>query len=210
MEIGITHGDAAGGKARGAPAGPPPGAGPGGPGGPPLPPGGGPGGPPEPPPPPHPPPARPPARPPPPPPQTWARPLSLGSAEKLSFRADLGGSLGAPELFDDAASLEGKIDELAEVRGEACARNRPGLRSRPRGARRGPRALAPFGVPRRPTLWTPAAGVAAPFPLPRRRADRGPPRPTPGPQLIRKARSVVAFTGAGISTSVGIPGNLVV
>lgn len=63
--------------------------------------------------------------------------MSLGYAEKLSYREDLGGQLGAPEFFDTPEELEAKIDRLA--------------------------------------------------------------------QLVQEARKIVAFTGAGISTSCGIP-----
>lgn len=41
--------------------------------------------------------------------------MSLGYAEKLSYREDLGGRLGAPELFDDVQELERKIDELTKL-----------------------------------------------------------------------------------------------
>lgn len=63
--------------------------------------------------------------------------MSLGYAEKLSYREDLGGQLGAPELFDSPDEVAAKVERLA--------------------------------------------------------------------QLIRQARRVVAFTGAGISTACGIP-----
>lgn len=63
--------------------------------------------------------------------------MSLGYAEKLSFREDLGGQLGAPELFDTLQDVQNKVAQLAE--------------------------------------W------------------------------VRAARKMIAFTGAGISTSTGIP-----
>lgn len=57
--------------------------------------------------------------------------MSLGYAEKLSFREDLGGQLGAPELFDTAAEVEAKVERLAElVRG-----GKQGIR--PGGVRKG-------------------------------------------------------------------------
>ncbi|KAL6777056.1 SRTA1 [Auxenochlorella protothecoides x Auxenochlorella symbiontica] len=63
--------------------------------------------------------------------------MSLGYAEKLSFKEDVGGSLGAPEVFDTATELAQSIEKLI--------------------------------------------------------------------QLVSEARSIIAFTGAGISTSTGIP-----
>uniref|UniRef100_A0A1D2A7L7 protein acetyllysine N-acetyltransferase n=1 Tax=Auxenochlorella protothecoides TaxID=3075 RepID=A0A1D2A7L7_AUXPR len=63
--------------------------------------------------------------------------MSLGYAEKLSFKEDVGGSLGAPEVFDAATELAQSIEKLI--------------------------------------------------------------------QLVSEARSIIAFTGAGISTSTGIP-----
>jgi len=41
--------------------------------------------------------------------------MSLGYAEKLSYRSDLGGQLGSPELFDGDAELSAKVGELAEL-----------------------------------------------------------------------------------------------
>lgn len=41
--------------------------------------------------------------------------MSLGYAEKLSFREDLGGQLGAPELFDSPEEVQAKVDRLAEL-----------------------------------------------------------------------------------------------
>ncbi|KAI8466807.1 MAG: hypothetical protein J3K34DRAFT_524218 [Monoraphidium minutum] len=63
--------------------------------------------------------------------------MSLGYAERLSFREDLGGQLGAPELSDGAARVLDGVERLAD--------------------------------------------------------------------MVRAARRVVAFTGAGISTACGIP-----
>mmetsp|Transcript_37356 Transcript_37356/g.105395 ORF Transcript_37356/g.105395 Transcript_37356/m.105395 type:complete len:475 (-) Transcript_37356:369-1793(-) len=63
--------------------------------------------------------------------------MSLGYAEKLSYRSDLGGQVGAQEFFDSPEELSRKTDELA--------------------------------------------------------------------RLIKEAKKVVVFTGAGISTSCGIP-----
>lgn len=63
--------------------------------------------------------------------------MSLGYAEKLSYRDDLGGKLGAPELFDSPAEVERKVTLLAE--------------------------------------------------------------------LIKCSHKIIAFTGAGISTSIGVP-----
>lgn len=63
--------------------------------------------------------------------------MSLGYASKLSYREDLGGQLGAPELFDSPEEVEAKAERMAE--------------------------------------------------------------------LVRGARRIIAFTGAGISTACGIP-----
>ncbi len=41
--------------------------------------------------------------------------MSLGYAEKLSYHEDLGGQLGAPELFDTDADVRGKTAELAAL-----------------------------------------------------------------------------------------------
>lgn len=41
--------------------------------------------------------------------------MSLGYADRLSYRADLGGRLGAPELSDHAVRVVQGIDELAEL-----------------------------------------------------------------------------------------------
>jgi hypothetical protein len=41
--------------------------------------------------------------------------MSLGYAEKLSYRDDLGGQLGAPELSDSKADVVEKVERLAEM-----------------------------------------------------------------------------------------------
>ena len=41
--------------------------------------------------------------------------MSLGYARKLSYREDLGGQLGAPELFDSDAELQAKVEQLAAL-----------------------------------------------------------------------------------------------
>ncbi len=41
--------------------------------------------------------------------------MSLGYAEKLSFRDDLGGQLGSEELSESSDHLEQKIDQLVEL-----------------------------------------------------------------------------------------------
>lgn len=41
--------------------------------------------------------------------------MSLGYAEKLSFREDLGGRLGDPELHEPAEAVEEKVAELARL-----------------------------------------------------------------------------------------------
>lgn len=52
--------------------------------------------------------------------------MSLGYAERLSFREDLGGRLGAPEVFDGAARTVEGVDALAGMvrqrqRARGCA-----------------------------------------------------------------------------------------
>ena len=41
--------------------------------------------------------------------------MSLGYAAKLSYREDLGGRLGDPELFDAREEVEAKVERLAEL-----------------------------------------------------------------------------------------------
>ena len=41
--------------------------------------------------------------------------MSLGYADRLSFREDLGGQLGAPELQDSPEEVEAKVARLAEL-----------------------------------------------------------------------------------------------
>lgn len=43
--------------------------------------------------------------------------MSLGYAEKLSYREDLGGQLGAPEHFDEGGELEAKVQQLVALVG---------------------------------------------------------------------------------------------
>lgn len=63
-------------------------------------------------------------------------PMSLGYAEKLSFREDLGGQLGDPEIFDDEAALTAKALQLAHVTcaPPTAARYRAGLCGAPAAA----------------------------------------------------------------------------
>ena len=41
--------------------------------------------------------------------------MSLGYAERLSYRDDLGGQLGSEELSESPEGLEHKIDQLAAM-----------------------------------------------------------------------------------------------
>ena len=41
--------------------------------------------------------------------------MSLGYAEKLSYREDLGGQLEAKELFDKPSDLRGKVHQLKDL-----------------------------------------------------------------------------------------------
>jgi hypothetical protein len=99
--------------------------------------------------------------------------MSLGYAEKLSYHEDLGGQLGAPELFDADADARRKVAELAAL-----------VRSR--------RMLC-YGY----VVWAvlhhaQCSGRAS-------RLQAG-----PAPQVLA-CDNIVVFTGAGISTSCGIP-----
>lgn len=103
--------------------------------------------------------------------------MSLGYADRLSFRADLGGRLGAPEVHDAARSVVEGAAQLA-----AMVSPTPSYAWACRSQRGGSRAAAPDTSP-------------VPLPAPIARA----------PPQIGAARRVVAFTGAGISTACGIP-----
>ncbi|GAB4818266.1 hypothetical protein N2152v2_005312 [Parachlorella kessleri] len=54
--------------------------------------------------------------------------MSLGYAEKLSYREDLGGQLGAPELFDRGDLLESKIGQLVALASISTACGIPDFR----------------------------------------------------------------------------------
>jgi mono-ADP-ribosyltransferase sirtuin 6 len=41
--------------------------------------------------------------------------MSLGYAEKLSYRDDLGGQLGAPELSEESTDLNNKVQQLTNL-----------------------------------------------------------------------------------------------
>ena len=41
--------------------------------------------------------------------------MSLGYAEKLSYREDLGGQLGSPEIFDEAEQRAANAQQLADL-----------------------------------------------------------------------------------------------
>jgi hypothetical protein len=47
--------------------------------------------------------------------------MSLGYADRLSFREDLGGQLGAPELQDSPEEVEAKVARLAELVGAVAS-----------------------------------------------------------------------------------------
>ena len=112
--------------------------------------------------------------------------MSLGYAEKLSYREDLGGQLGAPELADSEAEVEAKLERLARLV------RRAGWGPSPAGA--GWAGWAKQGcMPAWPGLLRCTV------------CRRMRPCPACCPPQVRGARRVVAFTGAGISTACGIP-----
>ena len=47
--------------------------------------------------------------------------MSLGYAEKLSYREDLGGQLGAPEIFDEDEGLNANAQDLSDMVSIDCA-----------------------------------------------------------------------------------------
>ena len=51
--------------------------------------------------------------------------MSLGYAERLSFREDLGGRLGDPEVFDSSQVVLQKIEQLTELVSTAVHRSHP-------------------------------------------------------------------------------------
>ena len=97
--------------------------------------------------------------------------MSLGYADRLSFREDLGGRLGDPELHDSDQAVASKVAQLA--------------------------------------TWVSAPLVNALYRLLSVYLPPPPSFPIPysnAPTLqVREAGSVIAFTGAGISTACGIP-----
>ena len=46
--------------------------------------------------------------------------MSLGYAEKLSYREDLGGQLGAPEIFDQDEALNANAQHLSDMVSTDC------------------------------------------------------------------------------------------
>ena len=46
--------------------------------------------------------------------------MSLGYAEKLSYREDLGGQLGAPEVFDEDEPLKAGAQQLSDMVRHRC------------------------------------------------------------------------------------------
>ena len=91
--------------------------------------------------------------------------MSLGYAEKLSYREDLGGQLGAPEIFDQDEALNANAQHLSD------------MVSTERGL---------LDAMQLSNGFTPPIVIAIFV-------------------QIRDSKTVVVFTGAGISTACGIP-----
>ena len=87
--------------------------------------------------------------------------MSLGYADKLSYREDLGGSLGDPELYDDARTVQQGVSRIAQL-----VRTAPGPRAGP--ARRVLGDPAPADAHRAPcrsampSAWWPSRAPASP------------------------------------------------
>lgn len=99
--------------------------------------------------------------------------MSLGYAQKLSHREDLGGQLGAPELFDSDAELQAKVEQLAAMVSSYCTLFNNSCQS----------LIYPERLPGPSCCCLTIVGDAQ----------------------VRACDNIVAFTGAGISTSCGIP-----
>lgn len=46
--------------------------------------------------------------------------MSLGYAERLSFREDLGGRLGDPEILENSREVLKKLEQLTDLVGLSC------------------------------------------------------------------------------------------
>ncbi len=127
--------------------------------------------------------------------------MSLGYAEKLSFREDLGGQLGAPELFDTADEVEAKVERLAQlVRSMGGlvglgAENEHGMCYRTCPCTGHDAAVLPHYTVLNQRACQTCAGSSTACLC----------SCVPSHAQVRQARRIIAFTGAGISTACGIP-----
>jgi hypothetical protein len=116
--------------------------------------------------------------------------MSLGYAERLSFREDLGGRLGAPEIFDDAACV---VDGAERLAGMVCVCV---------GGRLGKQGRAwplPSGIAPRPH----SAAALPPGRRPRRCAPRAASSRSPAPASQRPAASRVRLWSGGGGGALG-------
>ena len=106
--------------------------------------------------------------------------MSLGYAERLSYREDLGGQLGAPEVLDSSSDVQQKIRQFAEWVSSPRNENLRVL-CKLHHFEVFARFLCQAG--QSSELSSACAAVSQ----------------------VQQAKRIVAFTGAGISTSCGIP-----
>lgn len=122
--------------------------------------------------------------------------MSLGYAERLSFREDLGGRLGDPEILENAEEVLQKVEELTDLVGSSYV-DLPRLSLH---SRRMHEIIYPTYISAQAKVkdqWRCLCQL-------RHHYNGFTTQPCVLPQ-VRQASKVVAFTGAGISTACGIP-----